>query len=71
MWTRTCETTEYVDFLSTLHDRIAISVNGELYYWREDASVHFDPKFDAEGLESPERVTPAPTCLSATNHQIR
>jgi len=60
IWTKTCEAHEYVDFLRSLHALIAIRVDGTSYLWKEDGQIAFDPRFDAEALESPERVTPSP-----------
>ena len=43
-----------------MHALIAIRVDGTSYLWKEDGQIAFDPRFDAEALESPERVTPSP-----------
>ena len=59
VWTRTCESQEYIDFLSMLHAAIAV-LDGDEYIWKGDDAICFDPKFDVEGLGASERVTPSP-----------
>ena len=56
VWTRTCETEEYVEFLRELYGRVA-TADG---HWKDDAQIAFDPKFDVEAVGSPECLTESP-----------
>lgn len=61
-WTKTCEAAEYAAFLRALHARLAqLGPDGKNYLWKDDHAIEFDPQFDDEALQSPDkqRLTPA------------
>ena len=61
-WTKTCEAAEYAAFLRALHARLAqLGPDGIKYFWKDDHAIEFDPQFDDEALQSPDkpRLTPA------------